>query len=108
MRHCSSSGVKNNSGQLLLRYSAIRLRRKQMKAARLAVVVAIILGIAAWLHAQTSPNIEKGWKPYGSYDSSHLDTVNLMNVNLMLHLPIVPNAPQRGYLKISYSLHGTS
>ncbi len=56
-----------------------------MKAARLVVVVAIILGSFTWLHAQTAPNFENGWKPYGSYDGSRLDTVNLMNGNLMLH-----------------------
>src|SRR5690349_8063542 len=67
-----------------------------MKAARLAVVVAIILGSAAWLHAQTAPNLENGFKNYGSYDGSHLDTVNLMNGNLMLHAPLLPGYPQRG------------
>jgi hypothetical protein len=33
-----------------------------MKVARLVVVVAIILGSAAWLRAQTAPNFENGWK----------------------------------------------
>jgi hypothetical protein len=77
-------------------FQQIRFRRSQMKAARLAVAVAIILGSAAWLHAQTAPNLENGWKPYGSYDGSHLDTVNLMNGNQMLHAPLLPNYPQRG------------
>jgi len=79
-----------------------------MKAARLVVVAAIILGSAAWLHAQTAPNLENGWKPYGSYDGSHLDTVNLMNGNLMLHAPIVPLGSQRGSLALQYSLFATA
>ena len=60
------------------------------------------------LAAQTSPNLENGWKPFGSYDGTHLDSVNLMNGNLILHLPIVPDVPQRGSLKVSYSLYGSS
>jgi YD repeat-containing protein len=79
-----------------------------MKAVRLAVVIVMVLGGAAWLRAQTSPNLENGWKPYGSYEGSRLDTVNLMNGNLMLHAPIIPDAPQRGSLKVSYALYGTS
>src|ERR1044071_1385886 len=71
-----------------------------MKAARLAVVVAIILGSAAWLHAQTAPDLENGFKNFGSYDGSHLDTVNLMNGNLMLHAPLLPGCPQRGSLAV--------
>jgi YD repeat-containing protein len=79
-----------------------------MKAARLVVVVAIILGSAAWLHAQTAPNLENGWKPYGSYDGSHLDTVNLMNGNLMLHAPLLPGIPQRGSLSLNAVLQANS
>jgi hypothetical protein len=79
-----------------------------MKVVRLAVVIVMVLWGAAWLRAQTSPNLENGWKPYGSYDGSRLDTVNLMNGNLMLHAPIIPDAPQRGSLKVSYALYGTS
>src|SRR5579864_1016141 len=79
-----------------------------MKAARLAVVVAIILGSAAWLHAQTAPNFENGWKPYGSYDGSRLDTVNLMNGNLMLHAPLLPGIPQRGAASLQETLFVTS
>jgi hypothetical protein len=72
------------------------------------VVIAIILGSAAWLHAQTSPSLENGWKPFGSYEGSHLDTVNLMNGNLMFHAPIMPDVPGRGALGIHYSLFGSS
>src|SRR6478672_10129036 len=89
-------------------FQQIRLRRSQMKAARLVVVAAIILGSAAWLHAQTAPNLENGWKPYGSYDGSHLDTVNLMNGNLMLHASLLPGIPQRGAASLQETLFVTS
>ncbi len=46
--------------------------------------------------AQTQPNIENGFKPYGSYDSTHLDSINLQNGNLILHIPMPFAYPQRG------------
>jgi RHS repeat-associated protein len=67
-----------------------------MRVARLVLVVAIILGSAAWLHAQMPPNLENGFKNWGSYDSTKLDTVNTLNGNQMLHAPLLPNYPQRG------------
>ena len=48
------------------------------------------------LFAQALPDIENGFKAYGSYDGSNLDTVNLMNGNLMLHIPMPFSYPQRG------------
>src|SRR5580765_5261056 len=81
---------------------------EEMKLARRVLVFVIILGSGAWLRAQTAPNLENGWKPYGSYDGSHLDTVNLMNGNLMLHAPLLPNGGQRGALSLQYLLFATS
>jgi YD repeat-containing protein len=43
-----------------------------------------------------------------SYDGSRLDTVNLMNGNLMLHAPLVPDTPQRGALSLGQILYATS
>jgi RHS repeat-associated protein len=47
------------------------------------------------LRAQSDPNLEQGIKPYGSYDSSAIDSVNLTNGALMAHIPLV-SFPQRG------------
>jgi YD repeat-containing protein len=58
--------------------------------------------------AQTAPDLENGFKPYGSYDGSKLDTVNLMNGNLMLHAPLVPVSPQRGSIKVGNTLYLSS
>src|SRR6266853_1240405 len=60
-----------------------------------AVLVAVIAGCVS-LMAQKMPDLENGFKSYGSYDGSHLDTVNLQNGNLMLHAPLLPNYSQRG------------
>jgi len=48
--------------------------------------------------AQKAPDLENGFKNYGSYDVSHLETVNLMNGGLILHAPLLPDYPQRGKL----------
>jgi hypothetical protein len=72
----------------------------QMKAARLAVVIALVVIGSGSLTAQKAPDLENGFKNYGSYDGSHLDTVNLMNGNLILHAPLLPGYPQRGSLAV--------
>ena len=48
--------------------------------------------------AQTQPNLENGFKHYGTYDFHGVDSVNTMNGNLMLHAPLLPGYPQRGGL----------
>lgn len=75
---------------------------------KLLVAFFIIVAAVSTLSGQTQPNLENGWKPYGSYDGSHLDTVNLMNGNLMLHAALTPDTPQRGSLHVSNALYATS
>jgi len=61
--------------------------------------------------AQTQPNIENGFKAYGSYDVSKIDTVNLSNGGLTIHIPLPFSYPQRGgklddsYFLVSNSKH---
>ena len=55
-----------------------------------------------------TPNLENGFKPYGSYEGSKLDTVNLMNGNVVFHAPLMPETPQRGSFKIFSTLYSTS
>jgi len=61
-----------------------------MKFAKLLQLFVIICAFNNLLSAQSAPNLENGFKPYGSYDGSSIDTVNLQNGNLMLHLPAYP------------------
>ena len=51
-----------------------------------------LLSIAA---AQTNPNLETGFKPFGSYDEGTFDTVNLATGNLTISYPLL-TYPQRG------------
>lgn len=68
----------------------------QMKSTRLKLLLAIILLAGSSVFGQTQPNLENGYKAYGSYDGSNIDTINTMNGNLMLHLPMPFSYPQRG------------
>ncbi|MBZ5492454.1 MAG: hypothetical protein LAO76_16115 [Acidobacteriia bacterium] len=79
-----------------------------MKFAKWLQLFAIIFGVNTLLLAQSAPNLENGFKPYGSYEGSQLDTVNLMNGNVIFHAPLTPETPQRGSLKVSNTLYSTS
>src|SRR5882724_6463646 len=79
-----------------------------MKPARLLQLFVIIFAFSKLLLAQAAPSLENGFKNYGSYDGSHLDTVNVMNGNLMLHIPVLPAFAQRGAFAPQYSLYVTS
>ncbi len=75
-----------------------------MKPVKLLQLSAIVFVFSNLLLAQTAPNFENGFKSYGSYDVSQLDTVNLMNGNLILHTQLLPNYPQRGKFGLNYVL----
>ncbi len=79
-----------------------------MKLAKLLCVSAFVCAFSNLILAQAAPNLENGFKNYGSYDGSHLDTVNVMNGNLMLHIPVLPAYAQRGEFAPQYSLYMTS
>jgi hypothetical protein len=59
-----------------------------MKSVRLLVLAIIIVAGAISVQSQIQPNLENGYKPYGSYQGTEIDTTNLMNGNLTLHIPM--------------------
>src|SRR5260370_35000053 len=75
-----------------------------MKFGKLLAVVAVILAGSVLMLGQTQPNLLNGMPPLGSYNGSSVDTVNLMNGNLTLHIPLPFDYPQRGKLGIKYYL----
>jgi len=79
-----------------------------MKFAKWLTGFAIVFAFSNLLSAQTAPNLENGFKPYGSYDGSSIDTVNLQNGNLMLHLPAYPEEPQRGKMNLNHIFYLTA
>lgn len=72
-------------------------------ATTLALAVVFTAGNIS-LIAQTQPNLANGITPQGSYDSTSVDEVNLVNGNLTLHIPLPFDYPQRGKLGIKYYL----
>src|SRR6185437_11568488 len=68
----------------------------------LAVVFATF--VATSCLAQSNLNLANGIPPQGSYGGSNVDTVNLLNGNVTLHIPLPVDVPQRGKLGIKYYL----
>src|SRR5215470_16667039 len=68
----------------------------------------LVLFAAGTTFAQTPVDTGNGFKPWGSYDGSNLDSVNLENGNLLLHAPIIPTYPQRGSLAPQLVLYVSS
>lgn len=60
----------------------------------LILVASILLGCPVAI-AQATPDLEQGLKPFGSYDGGNIDSVNLSNGNVNLHVPLL-SYPQRG------------
>ena len=83
-----------NAAFLAVTYSCTE---SKMKSGKPLVLAAIILWGNALLLAQLDPSLETGIKPYGSYHGGDLDSVNLSNGNLILHIPLAA-VPQRGDL----------
>lgn len=79
-----------------------------MSARKVWIAVIIVLACSFAGFAQTEPNLENGFKPYGSYSGSNIDTINLENGNLMVTIPMPFALPQRGKVQPSYFLGITS
>jgi RHS repeat-associated protein len=59
-------------------------------------------------HAQSNPNIDNGIKPFGSYDATKIDTVDIATGALSLHIPLLSYS-QRGSLPpVNYSINFAS
>jgi YD repeat-containing protein len=73
---------------------------------RLAIL-ALLIASSAVAQERIHPNLEQGVAPNKLYQFGNLDTVNLFNGNLMIHLPIgasYPVGPGFGYqLMLSYN-----
>src|SRR5262249_32906237 len=76
----------------------------KMRSGKLLTLVAVTLGGCFALLGQDQPNLMNGMPPQGSFDGSSVDTVNLVNGNLTLHIPLPFDYPQRGKLAIKYYL----
>jgi len=71
----------------------------------LCAFFSLLLGFRA--SAQDNPNLQNGIVPFGTYDGSDFDTVNLHSGNLALHIPLF-DYPQRGSLSGRYMIVGNT
>src|SRR5437899_6823518 len=78
--------------------------RAKMKSYKLLAITAVILVQSLLLLAQDPPNLQNGLPPQGVFDGSSADSVNLMNGNVIMHIPLPVSVPQRGKLSIQYYL----
>ena len=78
-----------------------------MKATKLVANIATLFFSSIWCFGQTSPNLENGFKHWGSFDINKIDTVGTLNGNQMLHASLMPDRPQRGGLTLSDILYNT-
>ena len=79
-----------------------------MKTLKLAVLLTIIFVTGGLLLGQSAPNLENGFKAFGSYQSGDLDTVNLQTGNLMFHVPVFSYPQRGGKLSANYMVQGSS
>jgi hypothetical protein len=63
--------------------------------------------ISITLQAQAPASLEQGFRAYGSYEGSDIDSVNLSSGSLELHIPLL-SYPQRGNLAISFSARASA
>jgi RHS repeat-associated protein len=61
----------------------------------LLTTVLVFAAVAA--SSQTNPNLEQGFKPFGTYDEGSFDSVSMTNHNLIVQIPLF-DYPQRGAL----------
>jgi RHS repeat-associated protein len=71
-------------------------KRSQLRTIRpLLALAGLILGASVALVAQTTPDLEQGLKPFGSYHGGAIDNVSLTNGNLFLRADLLSYS-QRG------------
>jgi hypothetical protein len=71
---------------------------------RLLFALAIAMACTLSVHAQTHPNLEKGFAADKMYQFGDIDHVNLFNGNLSLTIPVGGSTPVSDHLSLSLTL----
>jgi RHS repeat-associated protein len=79
-----------------------------MKFIRWILVLVVLFSMNSFLLSQSAPNIENGFKAFGSYHGGELDTVNLQTGNLIFHVPVFSYPQRGGKLSVNYLVQGSS
>jgi YD repeat-containing protein len=68
------------------------------------VLLPLILAFCISSDAQQNANLEEGLKPYGSFKAGQIDSVNLLNGNLSVRIPLFSYPQRAGKLDTSFFL----
>src|SRR5579864_9149276 len=79
-----------------------------LRIGRVLVLAAACSVGSVYASAQMQPDMENGFKHWGSYDGSSIDTIKMLNGNQMLHAPLIPDFGQRGALQTAVFLSQNS
>lgn len=60
------------------------------------LILLLSVFLVGYALSQSGPNLETGFKPYGSYAGTGMDTVDLMNGNVTFQIPFPAEYPERG------------
>ncbi len=71
---------------------------------RLGILLATMAVSAIPSLAQQPPDLDQGMKAYGAYQHGDIDSVNLANGNVTLHIPLVSYPQRGGKLKLGYEI----
>ncbi|HYY72549.1 MAG TPA: RHS repeat-associated core domain-containing protein, partial [Candidatus Bathyarchaeia archaeon] len=66
-------------------------------------LLAFIVVVGSPLRAQTNPDLEQGFRPYGTFRGGDIDSVSMTNGNLSVQIPLF-SLPQRGAVHVGYQL----
>ena len=73
-----------------------------MKRACLLAAFCALYSVAAI--AQVSPDVDQGLKPFGAFEHGNIDSVNLVNGNVVVHIPVISYPQRGGKLKMEFSV----
>lgn len=60
----------------------------------LLVTANLLLPLSQAQSIPSDPGLEMGFKPFGAFDGGDIDSVNLMNRGLNVHIPLVSPQPR--------------
>src|SRR5579864_1691762 len=79
-----------------------------MRHFKILCLLSVLCFLCLPAFAQDDPNFETGLKPFGSYHGGNIDTINLMNGNMTLDIPLISYPQRGGKLKLEFALHYTN
>ena len=74
----------------------------------LALLILLFSFTVPMLAQAPGPEIQQGMLPYGTFQDGAIDSVNLGNGNVVLHIPLIEYPQRGGKLRLSFKLFATN